>query len=396
MASCAWIGGGSSTSSRAVEEVFAPQVLLEQIAEEAEVRNVSGLPIRRFYQAGEALRVSPTIARLLGKRSQARLQNQYGPSETHIVSSFALPLNLEESSGAIPIGRPIWNTQLYVLDEGLEPVPIGVAGELYIGGECLARGYLDRPGLTAERFIPNPFAVGERLYRTGDRARYLPDGNLEFLGRADDQVKIRGFRVEPGEIEAAIRSCPGVRHVAVVAKGEDSGNRKIVAYVVTDDHPFDPSVIRAELRKTLPDYMIPSAFVPLDAFPLTPSGKIDRKRLPDPQADNETRQLIPSRAGVPFENEVAQIWADVLQLPAVGIDDNFFELGGHSLLLMRVHSMLASRLGKSLPVTALFQYPTVRKLAAHIAQISGDTNTLHRAQARGALRRKLIQSWIVP
>jgi amino acid adenylation domain-containing protein len=379
-----------------VDEVFAPQVLLEQIAEEADARDATGLPLKRFYQAGEALRVSPAIARLFGTRSQARLHNQYGPSEAHVVSSFPLPLQPEATAGAAPIGKPIWNTQLYVLDDNMDHVPAGTAGELYIGGACLARGYLNRPGLTAERFVPSPFGDGARLYRTGDRARFLADGNLEFLGRADDQVKIRGFRVELGEIESAMRACANAGQVAVVARGSGSGDKELIAYLVPESPSADIGAIREELRKTLPDYMVPTAFVRLDAFPLTPSGKIDRKSLPDPQPE---RTQKPSQVAVaarpesaPLEREIAQIWAQVLQRDAVGIDENFFELGGHSLLIMRVHSRLVALLDRSLPVTALFQNPTVRKLAAHLAEApdEGDGGRLRGAQARAALRKSLM------
>lgn len=379
-----------------VDEIFAPQVLLEQIAEEADARDVSGLPLKRFYQAGEALRVSPAIARLFGTRSQARLHNQYGPSEAHVVSSFTLPPAPEATGAAASIGKPIWNTQLYVLDETMEQVPEGTAGELYIGGACLARGYLNRPGLTAERFVPSPFGDGERLYRTGDRARYLADGNLEFLGRADDQVKIRGFRVELGEIESALRACAGAGQVAVVARGSGAGDKQLIAYLVPESPSVDIDAIRDELRKSLPDYMLPAAFVQLDAFPLTPSGKVDRKSLPDPHAEAAPPQPSVAAAATPtsapLEAEIAQVWAEVLQRDAVGLDDNFFELGGHSLLIMRVHSRLVALLDRSLPVTALFQNPTVRKLAAHLAETTdeSDAGPLRGAQARAALRKSMM------
>ena len=232
----------------------------------------------------------------------------------------------------MPIGRPIANTQLYVLDEGLEPVPIGVSGELYIGGAGLARGYLKRAGLTAQRFIANPFGEGERLYCTGDLARYRADGNLEFIGRRDDQVKVRGYRIELGEVESALLSHAAVSQAVVVARQEEEGEKRLIAYYVASE-ALEVSELRAHLKHQLPEYMVPGMWVQLQVLPLTPSGKIDRKALPAPEGRPQIGGYVAPRT--PLEQTLARIWAEVLHLEQVGVEDNFFELGGHSLLVMR-------------------------------------------------------------
>ncbi|HEY0733607.1 MAG TPA: amino acid adenylation domain-containing protein, partial [Herpetosiphonaceae bacterium] len=321
---------------------------------------------------------------------RVRLLNTYGPTEATIVATAwdALhdpkdPATLRE----VPIGRALGNVQTYVLGANLQPQPIGVPGELYIGGAGLARGYHERPDLTAERFIPNPFSnqPGARLYTTGDRARYLADGSLEFLGRADDQVKIRGFRVEPGEIAAALRQHPQIRDAIVVAQRVGPGEQRLVAYVVEENQ--EPrtqnlgaseigsrflvlgSNLRAFLRERLPAHMIPAAFVTLDALPLTPSGKIDRRALPDPEPRStpEATYVMPA---TPLEQTIAEVWRHVLQLDRVGTGDNFFDLGGHSLRLIQVQSQLQNRLQREIPLLELFRYPTIRALADHLGAAS--------------------------
>jgi hypothetical protein len=271
----------------------------------------------------------------------------------------------------VPIGRPISNTRAYVLDDYMQPVPVGVAGELLLGGAGLAHGYLGGARLTAQRFVPDPFGPpGSRLYRTGDRARWSAEGVLEFLGRFDQQVKIRGFRVEPGEVEAALANHPAVRTSAVLARGEVAGERHLVAYVTTDRAT---SVIAAELRQflheRLPDYLVPSQFVLLDELPLTPNGKVDRHALPHLEVDARTAGS--SDLSVPrteTERALAAIWRDVLGLDAVGRYDNFFELGGHSLLLIRLHDRLAPLTAGELTIVDLFRYPTIASLAGYLTQ----------------------------
>jgi acyl carrier protein len=289
----------------------------------------------------------------------------------------------------VPLGRPLPNTQVYVLDRNLRPVPVGVPGELHIGGRCLARGYIDRPEATAEKFVPNPFGnePGSRLYKTGDVGRYLSDGNIEFLGRTDHQVKIRGFRIEPGEIESALAQHPAVREALVVAREVASAesdvpaNRKskiqnlksdkrLVAYVVPH-RDLSPSAgeLRGYLKEKLPDPMVPSAFVLLDALPRTPHGKLDRRALPEPDQSRPEveKNLVAPRT--PVEEAIVEIWREVLSLDRVGIHDNFFELGGHSLLATQVISRLRAAFSVELALRSLFESPTVAGLAERIDTI---------------------------
>ena len=277
------------------------------------------------------------------------------------------------------IGRPIANTQIYLLDEHLQPVPIGVPGELHIGGEGLARGYLGQPALTKEKFIPNPFAdAGARLYKTGDLARYRPDGNIEFLGRRDNQVKIRGFRIELGEIETVLGQHPGIEAAVVVPREDAPGDKRLVAYVVpregsatpftsgraghAADLALDLTDIRNHLKGKLPEYMVPAVFVPLPVLPLTPNGKVDRKALPAPEqvrpALNES--FVAPRTST--EQMLAQIWCEVLGLDKAGVQDNFFELGGHSLMVIQVISRLRETVQVELPMDRFFETPTIAAL----------------------------------
>ena len=340
---------------------------------------------------GEALPydLAQELRRLVGGDHAPRLWNMYGPTETTIWSTTTNVTEQLASRGIVSIGQPILNTQLYILDRYQNPVPIGVPGELHLGGAGVARGYLNRPQLTAEKFIPNPFGVG-KLYKTGDLARYLPDGNIEFLGRIDNQVKIRGFRIELGEIEANLRQCVGVREAVVVVRDSERG-KQLVAYVVTStgsaqrieddlvDETETTSVerlsrsLRANLSQKLPDYMIPSAFVALEALPLTPNGKIDRRALPAPDMSAMSPQetFVPPRT--PTETTLAHIWSEVLKIePAcpsgygIGIHDNFFDLGGHSLLATQVVSRVQEAFQLDLPIRALFESPTIMALAERL------------------------------
>ncbi|MQX46988.1 non-ribosomal peptide synthetase, partial [Sinorhizobium medicae] len=289
---------------------------------------------------GEALS-SSTVELWRQIQPAARMVNEYGPTEAVVGCAFHdIPADLSASTN-VPIGRPIANTRIYLLDGHGQPVPFGAVGELYIGGAGVARGYLNRPDLTAERFLADPFSgkAGARMYRSGDLARYLPDGNLEFLGRNDDQVKIRGFRIEPGEIAARLLEHELVGDAAVVAHADAAGDKRLVAYVVakTTDGSAEAdgaglaASLRAHLGGLLPDYMVPSAFVRLDALPLTVNGKLDRKALPVPDDDAYARRTYEAPQGE-IETLLAGIWAELLGVERVGRHDNFFELGGHSLL----------------------------------------------------------------
>ncbi|HSF40852.1 MAG TPA: amino acid adenylation domain-containing protein [Thermoanaerobaculia bacterium] len=317
------------------------------------------------HLGGEALS-RDTVARLREAAPHAAVYNGYGPTEATVNSSI-FRVDASEDAGwpVLPIGRRSADNSLYILDRAGRPVPYGVRGELHVGGIGVARGYLDRPGLTAEKFIPDPFGAepGGRLYRTGDLVRYLPSRDIEFLGRIDQQVKIRGFRVEPGEIEAALRDHKAVREAAVLARPEPSGNLRLVAYVVADAAAPE---LRDFLAHRLPPHMVPSAFVALGALPLTPNGKLDRKALPAPESAGATDEASFTAPRTPREELLAGLWAQLLDLPRVGVHDNFFALGGHSLLGARLVSRVRQVLGVELPLRTLFEAPTVAGLAERI------------------------------
>jgi amino acid adenylation domain-containing protein len=334
----------------------------------AELVRMSGVPrsVLCVNLAGEPLKNSLAQQVYAQQENIRRVLNLYGPSEDTTYSTAAS--HARGATAEPTIGRPVANTQAYVLDSGLRPVAIGVAGELYLGGEGLARGYLARPDLTAERFIPDPFngTPGARLYRTGDVARYLPGGELEFHGRADQQVKIRGFRIEPGEIEVVLSTHPAVNQ-AIVTAGEDAGGeRRLVAYVAGAETNATAGELKAFLRERLPQYMAPSVFVFLDALPLTPSGKIDRRRLPAPDGARPDAEAGYVAARTPGEEAIAAIWQEVLGIRQVGVYDNFFDLGGHSLLATRVVSLVRERCGVEAPLRLMFESPTVEGIAAHV------------------------------
>ncbi|HEX5751715.1 MAG TPA: amino acid adenylation domain-containing protein, partial [Archangium sp.] len=315
--------------------------------------------LRFVFCGGEPL--THELHALFLSKLSARLVHQYGPTEACIDSTaWVCP---PHPVSALPIGRPISNTQAYVVDASLRPVPVGVPGELLIGGEGLALGYLNRPELTSERFITDPFSTtpGARLYRTGDKVRWLADGTLEFLGRLDSQVKLRGFRIELGEVESVLLQHASVRQAVALVREDVPGDRRLVAYV-TGDSP-DASSLRAFLQQRLPEYMVPSAFVALEALPLTPNGKLDRKALPAPEASNREheRAFLPPRDEL--ELKVARVFEEVLGVQPVGVRGHFFELGGHSLLAVRLMGRLREVTGRGLPLATLFQAPTVEQLA---------------------------------
>ena len=327
------------------------------------------LPRRFLILGGEALDLD--LANGLAGRSPCVIYNHYGPTET-TVGSLMFRVGeraIDPSCATVPIGRPIANTDIYILDRGGRPVPVGIPGELYIGGAGLARGYLARPAETAERFVPHPFAgdSARRLYRTGDIARYHPDGDVEFLGRSDDQLKIRGFRIEPREVQAALSRHPDVREAVVVASDGGAGEKRLIAYLVPAGET-GPS--RDELRRflfeVLPDYMIPSAFVTLEVLPLTRNGKVDRAALPVPsevRPDPEKAFVAPR---TPTEEKLAEIWTEVLEVERVGVLDNFFDLGGHSLKATQVIARLRTAFRVAMPLKSLFESPTIEGLALAI------------------------------
>ena len=332
----------------------------------------SGSANLKVLCGGEAL--PPDLARALLPRC-AELWNMYGPTETTVWSTIE---RVTPSDGPVSIGRPIANTQVFVLDANRQPTPPGVAGELYIGGDGLARGYVRRDELTRERFVPSPFAPNARLYRTGDLARWLPQGRLEWLGRIDQQVKIRGFRIEPGEIEAAIKRHPAVGEVVVIAR-QDAGDKHLVAYFVAQRPPADLPAdlidqLRALVRAACPEYMVPAHFVRLDALPRTANGKLDRKALPAPDlrggAAPRAERVAPR---TPAEQTVMAVFSAVLERSDFGVDDSFFDLGGHSLMAARLMAQLRAASGVDLPLRSLFEYPSVARLADAIDAVMWST-----------------------
>ncbi|HEY2328967.1 MAG TPA: amino acid adenylation domain-containing protein, partial [Verrucomicrobiae bacterium] len=336
--------------------------LFHQMIEE-QIESLRG--VRQFLAGGDVLSV-PHVKRALENLSGTKIINGYGPTENTTFTCCHEISSADCEGRSIPIGRPIANTQVFVLDENLQPVPIGVPGEFCIGGDGLALGYLNQPELTTEKFVPNPFDKnsGLRLYKTGDLGRWLPDGAIEFLGRIDQQVKIRGFRVELGEIETVLNEHPAVRDCAVTVRDELAGGKQLAAYFVADSTtPPNVEDLRAYLRRKLPDYMIPGIFMPLESLPLNGNGKVNRKALPlpDRQMTAATKKFVAPRNEL--ESRLAKIWEEVLQISRVGVEDHFFDLGGHSLLAVRLVARIEKVFGRKIPVAAIFQSPAVAQLA---------------------------------
>lgn len=362
-------------SKTRVERLFAPPLMLQALAEFSNSAVDAPLHLRDVITAGEQLRITPEIANFFKRLGGCRLHNHYGPTESHVVTALTLA-PIPDAWPALPsIGAPIANSQIYILDTHLEPTAVGVSGEIFIGGAGVARGYLGRPQLTAQRFVEDPFA-GETeryLYRTGDLGRWRADGTIEYQGRNDHQVKIRGFRIELGEIEAQLMRHPGVRESVVIMRDDSPADKRLVAYVVPAEKSRSvaaPGVeeLRTHLKSALPNYMLPGAFVMIEHMPLNPNGKLDRNRLPVP--DNEAyakQEYAPPEGEV--EEVLADIWQQLMHMQRIGRDDNFFELGGHSLLAMQVAVRIRSRLSIEMPVTMLFKHPTVKLLAANVEEI---------------------------
>ena len=323
-------------------------------------------PLRILLTGGDTLHHYPPV------NLPFMLVNNYGPTECTVVATSA-PVLSDKRSAALPhIGRAIANTEIYLLDEGLRPVPPGAPGEIHIGGAGLARGYRSRPDLTGEKFIPNPFSAepGSRLYKTGDLGHLLPDGNIAFLGRVDDQIKIRGYRIEPNEIVSALDQHSDVRESLVVAREDGQGDKRLVAYVVlTPDSRTSAAALRDSLRQHLPEYMLPAAFVRLDAFPLTPHGKIDRAALPEPTVENTLGNDSVEAPVSPVEERLTGILKTLLSVEQVGVDDNFFQMGGHSLLGAQVIAHVRDAFGVEVSLRSLFDHPTVREMCAEIERL---------------------------
>ena len=378
-----------------VGRVFLPPVMLYQLAEQVVHGDFVPSSLRDVITAGEALQITPAVARFFSLLPDCALHNHYGPTETHVATAHPLTGPPEAWPVLPPVGRPIDGTEVRLLDDAGQSVPDGQPGTLFLGGACLARGYLHRPDLTAARFVE---LGGGRFYATGDLARRDADGTLHFLGRVDDQVKIRGFRVELGEIEAVLSRHPSVRETAVAARPANGGaGQELVGYVVP--RPGVPAPTAADLRRwlfdRLPDYLVPTHFATLPALPLTPSGKVDRRALPRYEA---TRAEVRSAASAPpataLEKIIARLWEETLAIKNPGVRDNFFEVGGNSIHAVRVHTRLAQALQREFPVTALFEHPTIAALARHLSPDdppSAVTNPIHeralRQQAAAAAAR---------
>ncbi len=351
-----------------IERLFLPFVALQQLAEAFRPGDGAGSSLREVITAGEALQITPRIASMFDALRLCTLHNQYGPSETHVASEYLIPGAAPTWEARPPIGRPIANLEIYLLDSRFQVVPIGVAGELFIGGAGLARGYWRDEDMTRARFVPHPFRADARLYRTGDRARYRADGSIDFLGRTDQQVKFNGYRIEPGEIEVALARHPAVGECAVVVRELAGEPRRLVAYVVPGASQPEPEKLRRHLQQSLPDYMVPATFVILKALPLTPSGKVDRRALPAPVLDaaaGDTESAPRSMA----EELLAQIWGEVLCLEQVDVHANFFELGGHSLLATQVITRVHDALEVELPLARFFIVPTIAQLAPVLEEL---------------------------
>jgi amino acid adenylation domain-containing protein len=353
-------------SNAKINRLFIPPVVLHQLAQAHEENSSPELHLREIITAGEQLTITPQVVRLFHHLRECSLNNHYGPTESHVVTTFQIPLRPADWPAQPPIGRPIANSKIYVLDQHQQPVPIGVAGELYIGGVTLAKGYVNRPDLTVEKFLVNPFveATNARMYKTGDLARYLPDGKIEYLGRIDHQVKIRGFRVELGEVETILSGHAKVRQAAVLAHDDQANNKRLVAYVVLDGEEDESAAdLRSFLKSKLPDYMVPSDFVFLDSMPISPNGKVDRRALRAPERKRSASEasFVPPRDQV--ESKLVAIWQNVLGVEPIGVRDNFFDIGGHSLLAVGLIREMEKAFGRSLQLTTLFHSPTVEQFS---------------------------------
>jgi amino acid adenylation domain-containing protein len=355
-----------------IERVFLPCAALDPFAHAVNQRN-QGVGFTDVIVSGEQLQITPSIRQMFIKHADVRLHNHYGPAETHVVTALTLTSDAAGWDTMATIGVPIDNTQLYVVDEHMQLVPKGATGELYLGGVCVGLGYHNNPEQTAERFLPDPFRPdqGTQLYRTGDSVRFRADGEMEFLGRIDTQIKLRGYRIEPGEIESVLAEHETVQLAAVIMTGvtDEAANRMLVAYIVcAEDQDFSADALRNWAHRFLPDYMVPTLFIKLDAMPLTPTGKLDRRRLPAPDSIAQVEYAAPS---TPTEIELVKIYAAVLGDAPIGINDDFFRRGGNSLLAMQLVGKIRETFDVNLPLKNAFRYPQAKSLATVIDALKG-------------------------
>jgi len=345
-----------------IQRLFIPAVALQQLAEGFSTAGQTKLQLQKVIAGSEQLQITQAVARMFREMPECTLHNEYGPSETHVVTSLDMPAQRDEWDERPAIGRPIANTQIYLLDTNMQPAPPGVQGELYVGGVSLARGYLNRPEVTAEKFIPDPFSSvpGRRLYRTGDVARHRPNGEIEFVGRIDHQVKVRGYRIELGEIETVLAEHSAVSECIAMVREDVPGDKRLVCYVVREaDVEVTAHQLHSHLLAKLPEYMQPSAFVMMPALPLTPNGKVDRKSLPVPELSREDLTEVYTAPHTALERAMTEIWSEVLGVERIGIKDNFFELGGHSLLIAQLVSRVYETFHVKLPIRYVFEAPTI-------------------------------------
>ncbi len=407
-----YLAAGASIHIAPLELIAAPEQLRDWLIAQEITISFLPTPLAEYtltldWPAKSALRTLLTGGDKLHNTPPASLPfevvNNYGPTENTVVTTSGVISSGVQAGIAPTIGRPIAGTQVYLLDKHMHPVPVGVSGELYIGGNGLARGYLNHPELTAEKFVPDPFSKtpGKRLYKTGDLARYLPNGNIEFIDRIDHQVKIRGFRIELGEIEMALLKHTEVREAVVLARDENPRDKTLIAYVIPDkksdlarDTEIKDEDLKSKLgdflRQQLPDYMIPSAFVVLDTFPLTSRGKLDRQRLPAPEKLHRELDAAHVAPRTDIERTIAAVWQEVLHTEKVGVHDNFFDLGGHSLRLIQVHSRLRDVIARDLSIIEMFRYPTINSLAKHLSLEQAQKPSFKQKQKRADFRQASI------
>jgi len=350
-----------------IQRLFLPFVALQQLAEVAVANNFFPESLLEILAAGEQLKITPQIIHFFSNLPECCLYNQYGPTEAHVVTALKLDGNPSHWPSLPSIGKGIDQTQIFIVDEALQPLPVGNSGELLISGLAVAEGYLNNEKLTKEKFINwNHSDKGlVRIYRTGDLGRYLPDGNIEFLGRKDDQVKIRGHRVELGEIEVALNMLPGIQQAVVTVREDNQGQKSLIAYLVCSDHKKDTPAIRQSLQKILPDFMVPAAFVWVDNLPKTSTGKVDKKALPKPDNKRPDISSLYKAPRTEIEKRMVSLWCRMLQLNSIGTEDDFFELGGNSLLAVKTVVELKQLHNYDLPVTRLYQHPNIKSIASY-------------------------------
>jgi amino acid adenylation domain-containing protein len=366
-----------------IERLFLPFIALQHLSEVAFNSRIWPSCLKDVITAGEQLQITRHVRKFFVELPECRLHNHYGPTESHVVTALTLGPDPESWPALPSVGQPVSHTHIYLLDENLQPVPIGEQGEIFIAGASLAKGYAGRDDLTAERFLNNPFSElkGARMYKTGDIGRYLPDGNIEYLGRTDNQVKVRGYRIELGEVEIALSSFPGIAQVAASVREDEPGDKRLVAYFVTES---GKSLQSAEIRKfisgKLPEYMIPSAFVAVEAIPKTPSGKIDRRALPKPDESRPDIGTLFVEPRTDVEKKIAGIWSQLLRIDKTGVNDNFFDLGGNSLLALQMIARLRQEYGMEVPVVKLYQYPTISSLLNALEASDNNVSALDAAK----------------